>query len=170
MSVNSNLQSIFDDDLSICLMVYLSQLEEDSLHINEDRLFNDLSSVKDLQLNDINCSSNNQQDLLWLQDLHQKHFQMFSSHDWSIGDKSGSTVPLTVRTNAVCRQKTNKINPQIKERADEIISTLLQRKLIQVSKSPWNSKVLFVEPRVSGRDQQNVNFGSYFSRIVSVQS
>ena len=146
VSVISNLQSIFDDDLSICLMVYLSQLEEDSLHINEDRIFNDLSSAKDLQLNDINCSSNDQQDLLWLQDLHQKHVQMFSSHDWSVGNKSGSSVPLTVRTNAtVCRQKTNKINPRIKERADEIISTLLQRKLIQVSKSPWNSRVLFVE-------------------------
>ena len=84
--------------------------------------------------------------MLWLQDLHQKHIQMFSSNDWSVGDKSGSSVPITVRTNAtVCRQKTNKINSRIKERADKIISTLLQRKLIQVSKSPWNSRVLFVE-------------------------
>ena len=55
-------------------------------------------------------------------------------------------MPITVRTNAsVCCQKTNKINPRIKERADEIISTLLQRKLIAISKSTWNSIVLFVE-------------------------
>ena len=116
------------------------------LHINEDRLFYDLSSSKDFQLKDINCSSANHRDLIWLQDLHQRHIQMFSSHDWSVGFKSGSSIPITVRTNAtVCRQKTNKINPRIKDRADEIISTLMQRKLIQISKSPWNFRVLFVE-------------------------
>ena len=105
--------------------------------------------MKDFQLNDINCSSNDPQDVLWLQDLHQKHIKMFSSHDWSVGDKSGSSVPITVRTNAtVCRQKTNKINPRIKERADEIFSALLQQKLIAISKSPWNSRVLFVKKQV----------------------
>ena len=146
VTVINNLQSIFDDDLSLCLMVYMAQVDEESLHINEERLFNDLSSLKDLQLRDINCSSDNHQDLIWLQDLHRNNAQMFSSHDWSVGDKSGSSIPITVRTNAtVCRQKTNKINPKIKDRADEIISTLLQRKLIQISKSPWNSRVLFVE-------------------------
>ena len=146
VSVINDVQSIFDDDLSLCLMVYLSQLEENSLQIQEDRLFNDLTSENNFQISDINCSSSDPRDLLWLKEIHYKYHKMFSAHDWSVGDKTGSSVPITVRTNAtVCRQKTNKINPKIKERADEIIGTLLERKLIAISKSPWNSRVLFVE-------------------------
>ena len=147
VSVINNIDILMKDDLSVCLMIYLSQLqEEESLHIDENRIFNDPPSVHNFCTSDINCSSVNKEDIQFLKDLHIKYHQMFSGHDWSVGAKSGSSVDLTVRTNAtICRQKTNKINPKIKQRADQIISTLLERNLIAVSKSPWNSRVLFVE-------------------------
>ena len=71
---------------------------------------------------------------------------MFSTAEWSVGKQAGSSIHISLKTGAtICRQRIGRINPAIKDRADKIIAMLLERNLISISKSPWSSRVLFVE-------------------------
>ena len=71
---------------------------------------------------------------------------MFATHEWSVGQQVGSSVHISLKTGAtICKHKVARINPAIKERADRIIQMLLERNLIEISKSPWASRIIFVE-------------------------
>ena len=92
-----------------------------------------------------NCSSH-PDDIRWLKDLHINYQSIFSHQEFSPGQAAGSEINFELKSNAtVIHQKYAKINPKILQKAQEIISHLLQQGLIDFSKSPWNSRVIFVK-------------------------
>ena len=50
VSVINNINILMKDELSGCLMIYLSQLQEESLNIDENRIFNDPPSVHNFRI------------------------------------------------------------------------------------------------------------------------
>ena len=145
VKVISNVRQVCSDDLSLCLINQLDILDGKTLDIPESRICNEVEQTS-FNVSQINCLSDNPSDRLWLEDLHMRYKKMFSSDEWSVGKQAGSSIHISLKTHAtICRQKISRINPAIKERADKIISMLLERQLISISKSPWSSRVLFVE-------------------------
>ena len=138
-------QDIIKDDLSAQLYQNLQVLDGVTLDIPESRICIDTPSESSLNLDLINCHSTDQNDLSWLKQQHLKYSKMFSKDEWQVGSQKGSSIHFAVKTNAtIAHQRFHKINPRIKEQADHIISMLLARNLIQFSKSPWSSRVLFI--------------------------
>ena len=142
----ANITEIQGDPLSHCLFNTLNDVDGKTLSIKESRICIDLPENTPLNRDKINCHSMLADDLNKLYDLHDKYKAIFSIHDWDVGDHKGSEVHFEVQTGvSVHHQRFSRINPKIRERADEIISMLLDRNLIEISKSPWSSRLLFVE-------------------------
>ena len=108
-----------------------------TLSISESRIAIDLPSNDKIDLEKINCHSGDSTDFDWLTSQHLQYESIFSLDQWDVGSQNGSSVHFQVRDQAtICHQRATKINPKIKQQADDIISMLLSRKLIQISKSP----------------------------------
>ena len=130
-----SIQEITSDKMSSYMYSNLQALDRVTLQIPESRICIDPPVPDKLQLNLINCHSDDKVDLTWLEEKHIEYSTIFSQDKWEFGSQQGSSVHFDVRTNAtVCHQKFYKINPAIKEDADKIINMLLSHKLIQVIK------------------------------------
>ena len=116
----------------------------------------------------VNCASTNQKDIKFINNLVNKHHQLFSSHSWSIG-KLGSEFSLHVKSGVIPQQqKLIPIPIKLREQAFQIIQTLLDNGLIVESQSPWLSNCLFLlkkpaeKPTAAGQQlagdhQTNIN-------------
>ena len=145
VEIINHISDLENDDLLCYLAHQLHDKDGESIEVPESRLFNDIDD-EDLDLNQINCLSDNQEDREWLTNLHVQNKSMFATHEWSVGQQVGSSVHISLKTGAtICKHKVARINPAIKERADRIIQMLLERNLIEISKSPWASRIIFVE-------------------------
>ena len=134
------------DPMGKCLYQRISDIDNLTLDISESRIALDLPSNDKIDLEKINCHSGDSTDFDWLTSQHLQYESIFSLDQWDVGSQNGSSVHFQVRDQAtICHQRATKINPKIKQQADDIISMLLSRKLIQISKSPWSSRVLFVQ-------------------------
>ena len=141
-----SVKEIQTDELSVQLYENLKDLDGVTVQMSESRIAIDIPDKSPICLDKINCHSGQEDDLNWLRDQHLKFNTIFSKDPWDVGTQRGSSVHFQVRSNAtICQQRFSRVNPRIKNEADEIINMLLTRNLIQVSKSPWSSRVLFVE-------------------------
>ena len=142
----ATVHEIHKDQLSAALVQGMQNLDGKSLNVPESKICIDLPEHSPITMDKINCHSENQADLEWLLKQHEINRAIFSTHDWDVGTHRGSEISFQVKTNCTVHcEKYVKINPKVKDRADEIIAMLLSRNLIEVSNSPWSSRVLFVE-------------------------
>ena len=116
-----------------------------SLPFPEDRICIEPQKDVHFKVEDINCHSSDPADTNWLNALHIQFKSIFSSDEFDPGEHD-SSVHFSVRSNAtILHQKYQQINPRILSRARSIIDTLLSRGLIEISDSPWSSRIIFVE-------------------------
>lgn len=141
----STVQEVQKDPLASALYTGFQILDDVTINPSESRIGVDISQHEPFNLKELNCYSKDQNHLEWLRRLHLQHKNIIAQDDWNPGTHLGSSIDFALKSNAtVCHQRYYKINPAIKEEAERIISVLLERKLIQISKSPWASRVLFV--------------------------
>ena len=157
-------QQVENDHFASVFLSHMEAMEasikSESINFPEDKICIDLPEDHDFDPVDINCHSSDPRIINWLRALHEKYKSIFSNREYNPGLNPGSSIHFSVKTNAtIIHQKYQKINPAIYERAQAIIDTLLSRNLIEISDSPWASRVIFVEKQVD--EQQNKDGGQF---------
>ena len=149
---------------SVCHAVHdlLSIADSKTIHINEEKIILNNQEFS-LDLDSINCHSKIPADIKWIKQLHTEYKEIFTTKEFSPGTAQGTEVHFEVRSEAtIIQQKFNRLNPMIRKEAVEIIDTLLSRKLIELSDSPWSSRVIFVH---KAPDEMQVNEGHAIAGI-----
>ena len=132
---------------SVCHAVHdlLSIADNKTIQINEEKIILNEENFN-LDLNAINCHSKNPHNIKWLKELHTEYKEIFTTQEFAPGKALGSEVHFEVRSEAtIIQQRFHRLNPMIRKEAMEIIDTLLSRNLIELSDSPWGSRVIFVQ-------------------------
>ena len=138
-------QEILADPLCEVIHTILHIEDGQTIDPNESRICIDPPAYQKFDPTEINCHTNEPVHFNWLQQVHKKYSKVFSSGEFDPGIQEGSSVHFSVHTNAtIIHQKFNRVNPAILTQAQEIISTLTARGLIEISDSPWSSRLLFV--------------------------
>ena len=156
----AQIQHLTSDPFASIFMTQINLIEESvksqSIVFPEEKICIDPPEDSQFDAMDINCHSQDPSLINWLTQLHFKYKQIFSSREFDPGMQEGSEIHFSVRTNAtIIHQKFTKINPKIMERANNIIDTLLRRNLIELSDSPWSSRVIFVEKNPDEKQNKN---------------
>ena len=148
----ANARQIQEDPL---LYAIYSCFQDSEVQPPESRIFADIDKFQFDPL-DINCASENPENVEWLKNLHNKYKTIFNSEEFSPGKYRGSEVHFSLKENAtIINQRFQRVNPAILEDAQIIINNLLKRGLIAVSDTPYSSRVLFVRkaaPEIQKRD------------------
>ena len=128
----------------------------------ESRIF---AEVEDFQFNelDINCASENPTHIEFLKNLHLKYKTIFNSNEFCPGRYGGSEVHFSLKSGAtIPNQKFHRINPAILDEAQNIINHLLRRGLIEISNTPYSSRLLFVRKAAQEIQKRDVKDGQNF--------
>ena len=146
----ANINKIQEDPFASNFLTQINLIEESlkskSIIFPEEKICIDPPESVKFDPLDINCHTQQPALINWLTNLHLKYKTIFSSREFDPGEQNGSSIHFSVKTNAtIIHQKFHQINPKIMNRARDIIDTLLARNLIELSDSPWSSRVIFVE-------------------------
>ena len=134
------------ESVNLCSAVFdlVSIVDGKTIKPSEDKLFLNTEEFT-FDVTEINCHSTLSENKDWLNQLHIKYKNIFTNTEFNPGTAIGSEVNFEVRSNAtIINQRFNRLNPRIKEEAVQIIDTLLSRRLIELSDSPWSSRLVFV--------------------------
>ena len=128
----------------------------------ESRIFADVDDFQFDEL-DINCASENPTHIEFLKNLHLKYKNIFNSNEFCPGKYEGSEVHFSLKSNAtIPNQRFQRINPAILEDAQNIINHLLRRGLIEISNTPYSSRLLFVRKAAQEIQKKDVKNGQNF--------
>ena len=140
----AHISAIEQDPLLYAIYMCMEDHPEPSITPGESRICMETDNFKFDPL-DINCVSSDAGHISWLTALHDKYKDIFNSEEFRPGCH-GSEVHFSVVSNAtIINQRFTRINPNILEDAQKIIQNLLDRGLIELSDSPYSSRLLFVD-------------------------
>ena len=157
----AHVNSIKNDPLLHAIYLCVEGRAEQSVAQSESRICLDTEPFSYDPVH-INCVSSDAAHISWLTALHSKYKIIFNSDEFRPGCH-GSDVHFSVHTDAtIINQRFTRINPNILEDARQIIQNLLDRGLIELSDSPYSSRLLFVDKAKEEMQIKDVNEGGTF--------
>ena len=157
----AHINTIEGDPLLHAIYLCMEKKGEPSIDHGESRICLDTEHFS-FDPVDINCVSSDAAHVSWLTALHHKYKTIFNSEEFQPGCH-GSEVHFSVVSNAtIINQRFSRINPNILEDARTIIQNLLDRNLIEISDSPYSSRLLFVDKAREEMQIKDVGEGGSF--------